>query len=88
MPDSPEQVVREVGERLAQPRLGKDALVKLLKVTTAPSHPLLLLAHMLLDLIQCVSISRGTPRRPECPVSELIGGLAVVHWRVAMFAVC
>ncbi|CAO1944277.1 unnamed protein product [Urochloa humidicola] len=31
MPDSPEQVVREVGKRLAQPRLGKDALVKLLK---------------------------------------------------------
>ncbi|KAF8717134.1 hypothetical protein HU200_026250 [Digitaria exilis] len=31
MPDSPEQIVREVGERLAQPRLGKDALVKLLK---------------------------------------------------------
>ncbi|KAL6614101.1 hypothetical protein ACP70R_036371 [Stipagrostis hirtigluma subsp. patula] len=28
---SPEQVVREVGKRLAQPRLGKDALVKLLK---------------------------------------------------------
>ncbi|KAG2593232.1 hypothetical protein PVAP13_5NG110322 [Panicum virgatum] len=31
MPDSPEQVVREVGKHLAQPRLGKDALVKLLK---------------------------------------------------------
>lgn len=31
MPDSPEQVVRDVGKRLAQPRLGKDALVKLLK---------------------------------------------------------
>ncbi|RLN05424.1 hypothetical protein C2845_PM13G14560 [Panicum miliaceum] len=31
MPDLPEQVVREVGKRLAQPRLGKDALVKLLK---------------------------------------------------------
>ncbi|KAJ1286407.1 hypothetical protein BS78_03G350000 [Paspalum vaginatum] len=31
MPGSPEQVVREVGKRLAQPRLGKDALVKLLK---------------------------------------------------------
>ncbi|KAG2602210.1 hypothetical protein PVAP13_5KG660400 [Panicum virgatum] len=31
MPDSPEQVVREVGKRLGQPRLGKDALVKLLK---------------------------------------------------------
>uniref|UniRef100_A0A0E0CAV0 Sister chromatid cohesion protein PDS5 homolog A n=1 Tax=Oryza meridionalis TaxID=40149 RepID=A0A0E0CAV0_9ORYZ len=31
MPASPEQVVREVGKRLAQPRLGKDALVKLLK---------------------------------------------------------
>nr|CAB3478957.1 unnamed protein product [Digitaria exilis] len=52
MPDSPEQIVREVGERLAQPRLGKDALVKLLKVTTAPFHPLLLLSHLLLDLTQ------------------------------------
>ncbi|KAF0902491.1 hypothetical protein E2562_017891, partial [Oryza meyeriana var. granulata] len=31
MPASPEQVVSEVGKRLAQPRLGKDALVKLLK---------------------------------------------------------
>ncbi|XP_040378681.1 sister chromatid cohesion protein PDS5 homolog A isoform X2 [Oryza brachyantha] len=31
MPRSPEQVVSEVGKRLAQPRLGKDALVKLLK---------------------------------------------------------
>ncbi|WVZ68025.1 hypothetical protein U9M48_017016 [Paspalum notatum var. saurae] len=31
MPGSPEQVVREVGKRLAQPHLGKDALVKLLK---------------------------------------------------------
>uniref|UniRef100_K3XDX2 Sister chromatid cohesion protein n=1 Tax=Setaria italica TaxID=4555 RepID=K3XDX2_SETIT len=31
MRDSPEQVVREVGKRLAHPRLGKDALVKLLK---------------------------------------------------------
>lgn len=84
MPDSPEQIVREVGERLAQPRLGKDALVKLLKVTTAPFHPLLLLSHLLLDLTQCVSISCGMPGR----VSELIGGLAVVHWLVAMFAVC
>jgi hypothetical protein len=39
MRDSPEQVVREVGKRLAHPRLGKDALVKLLKVTAAPFHP-------------------------------------------------
>ncbi|OEL37949.1 hypothetical protein BAE44_0001036 [Dichanthelium oligosanthes] len=62
MPDSPEQVVREVGKRLAQPRLGKDALIKLLKVTTAPFHSLLLLAHLLLDLTQRVSISRETPR--------------------------
>ncbi|KAL6840252.1 hypothetical protein ACP4OV_030062 [Aristida adscensionis] len=31
MPSSPEQLVREVGKRLAQPRLGKDAIVKLLK---------------------------------------------------------
>ncbi|PNT73259.1 hypothetical protein BRADI_2g56220v3 [Brachypodium distachyon] len=31
MPSSPEQVVSEVGKRLAEPRLGKDALVKLLK---------------------------------------------------------
>uniref|UniRef100_A0A0D9V8B2 Tudor domain-containing protein n=1 Tax=Leersia perrieri TaxID=77586 RepID=A0A0D9V8B2_9ORYZ len=31
MTDEPEQVVSEVGKRLAQPRLGKDALVKLLK---------------------------------------------------------
>ncbi|KAM0917251.1 hypothetical protein ACQ4PT_009670 [Festuca glaucescens] len=31
MPGSAEQVVSEVGKRLAQPRLGKDALVKLLK---------------------------------------------------------
>ncbi|TVU36377.1 hypothetical protein EJB05_18310 [Eragrostis curvula] len=31
MSGSPEQVVREVGKRLAQPRLGKDALIKLLK---------------------------------------------------------
>ena len=63
MPDSPEQVVREVGKRLAQPRLGKDALVKLLKVTTALFHPLFLLAHLLLDLTERVSISRELPRR-------------------------
>ncbi|ONM36101.1 ARM repeat superfamily protein [Zea mays] len=31
MPDSPELVVRALGKRLAQPRLGKDALIKLLK---------------------------------------------------------
>ncbi|KAK3162588.1 hypothetical protein QOZ80_1BG0091270 [Eleusine coracana subsp. coracana] len=31
MPSSPEEVVREVGKRLGQPRLGKDALIKLLK---------------------------------------------------------
>uniref|UniRef100_A0ACD5VVH9 Uncharacterized protein n=1 Tax=Avena sativa TaxID=4498 RepID=A0ACD5VVH9_AVESA len=31
MPSSSEQAVSEVGKRLAQPRLGKDALVKLLK---------------------------------------------------------
>ena len=63
MPDSPEQVVREVGKRLAQPRLGKDALVKLLKVTTALFHPLFLLSHLLLDLTERVSISRELPRR-------------------------
>jgi hypothetical protein len=42
MPGSAEQVVSEVGKRLAQPRLGKDALVKLLKVTAprpVPSRP-------------------------------------------------
>jgi hypothetical protein len=42
MPGSAEQVVSEVGKRLAQPRLGKDALVKLLKVTAprpVPSPP-------------------------------------------------
>jgi hypothetical protein len=44
MSDSPEQIVREVGKRLAQKRLGKDALVKLLKVispspTDSPPGP-------------------------------------------------
>uniref|UniRef100_A0A0E0N5L1 Uncharacterized protein n=1 Tax=Oryza rufipogon TaxID=4529 RepID=A0A0E0N5L1_ORYRU len=37
MPASPEQAVREVGKRLAQPRLGKDALVKLLKASSVAS---------------------------------------------------
>ena len=63
MPDSPEQVVREVGKRLGQPRLGKDALVKLLKVTTTLFHPLFLVAHLLFDLTERVSISRELPRR-------------------------
>ena len=77
MPDSPELVVRAVGKRLAQPRLGKDALVKLLKVTTAHFHPLLLVAYLLLDLTQRASISGETPR---CLLSfELVGGLAVVR---------
>lgn len=50
MPSSPEQVVSEVGKRLAEPRLGKDALVKLLKVTSP------FVAESLPDLNQPASI--------------------------------
>jgi hypothetical protein len=61
MPGSAEQVVSEVGKRLAQPRLGKDALVKLLKVTAprpVPSRPVP--ARSSSDLDHLASVSRET----------------------------
>lgn len=43
MASPPEVIIAEVGKRLAQPRLNKDTLVKLLKVSTDspknPNHP-------------------------------------------------